>query len=197
MTDQATHAPSPVSAEQVAELLRGRRSIVRFKPELPDAGIVRAAVEAARWAPNHRLTNPWRFYLLGAQTRDAVIRLNTAQVTATRGADAASAKDQRWRAVPGWLAVTYRRAEDALIDRENYAATACAVQNLMLYLHAAGVASKWTTGAVTRLPAFYQACAVDPEQESCVGLIWYGYPQPGTAQRSRRHALDTILLQRD
>lgn len=196
MTDQAMHAPSPVSPEQVAELIRGRRSIVRFEPQLPAADIVRAAIDAARWAPNHRLTNPWRFYVLGPQTRDVVITLNTQRVADTRGADAAAAKDERWRAVPGWLVVTYRKAEDVLVDRENYAATACAIQNMMLYLHAAGVASKWTTGAVTRLPGFYAACAIDSEQENCVGLIWYGYAGNAT-QRSRRRPIDDILYRRD
>lgn len=195
MSDRAEHAPSPVSAEQAGALIRGRRSVVQFQPELPDPDILRAAVEAARWAPNHHLTNPWRFYVLGPQARDAVITLNTELVAQKRGAAQAEAKDKRWRNVPGWLVVTCRKNDDEVTAREDYAATACAIQNLMLYLHSAGVASKWTTGAVTRETGFYEACAIDPEAEYCVGLIWYGYAQQ--APRSQRRAVDEILAFRD
>ena len=52
-------------ADGLAAVLRGRRSIDLFAPEVVDFETVRAAVEVARWAPNHRLTEPWRFYLLG------------------------------------------------------------------------------------------------------------------------------------
>lgn len=195
MTDQAAHERSEVSPQQVAQLIRGRRSVDRFAPELPDVAIVHAAVETARWAPNHRLTNPWRFYLLGARTRAAVIELNTALVARQRGDAAAAAKDKRWRGVPGWLVVTCRHDADELVSRENYAATACAVQNLMLYLHSAGVASKWTTGAVTRAQQFYEICALDAEQEYCAGLIWYGYAQ--RSPRTQRQPVDDILYQRN
>lgn len=195
MNDTVQYTPSPVTPQQARELIRGRRSVVRFEPELPDTGILQAAVETARWAPNHHLTNPWRFYLLGPETRDKVIALNTALVAEKRGEDQARAKDRRWRSVPGWLVVTCRRSDDEITAREDYAATACAVQNLMLYLHSAGVASKWTTGAVTREPAFYRACALDPEQEYCAALIWYGYPRQ--APRSRRRPVEDILRHRD
>lgn len=195
MSDRAAHEPSDVSPQQAAQLIRGRRSVDRFAPELPDAAIVRAAVETARWAPNHRLTNPWRFYLLGAQTRAAVIDLNTSLVAQQRGDAAAAAKDKRWRGVPGWLVVTCRHDADERVAREDYAATACAVQNLMLYLHSAGVASKWTTGAVTRAARFGEICALETQREYCAGLIWYGYAQ--RSPRSQRQPVDDILYQRN
>lgn len=195
MADRGVYAASGVGPEQAAELIRGRRSAVQFESGLPGSSILRAAVEVARWAPNHRLTNPWRFYMLGPHTRDAVITLNTTLVAEARGKEQAAAKDRRWRNVPGWLVVTCRKSDDDVIAREDYAATACAIQNLMLYLHSAGVASKWTTGAVTREPGFYDACAIDAAQEYCVGLIWYGYARraPGT----QRHSVDEILCYRD
>jgi len=65
----------------------------------------------------------------------------------------------------------------------------------MLYLHSAGVASKWTTGAVTRAPGFFDACGIAPEDEYCAGLIWYGYPK--RAPRSLRAPVDDILFLTD
>lgn len=192
MSDSASYTPSPVTPDQIVELIRGRRSVVQFEQELPDPEIIRDAVEVARWAPNHRLTNPWRFHVLGPVSKDRVISLNTSMVVEKRGDSQAQAKDKRWRAVPGWLVVTCKDDADDLTARENYAATACAIQNLMLYLHSAGLASKWTTGAVTRAPDFFEACGIEPDNEYCVGLIWYGYP--AQESHSKRAPVDDILL---
>lgn len=94
---------------------------------------------------------------------------------ANKGEAAATAKYRRWSGIPGWLVVTRTCDEDAFRAREDYAACCCAVQNLMLYLWSRGVASKWTTGAVTREPRFYQTLDIDADAEEVVALLWYGY----------------------
>jgi len=63
------------------------------------------------------------------------------------------------------------------VQREDYASCCCAVQNLSLYLSEAGVASKWTTGPITRDQRFFDLLGIDGDQEFVVGLIWYGYPK--------------------
>ena len=68
---------SSAQAEDFASVLRERRSIDLFTPDAVGADKLLAAIEVARWAPNHRLTEPWRFYLLGSATMRAV-RANTA-----------------------------------------------------------------------------------------------------------------------
>lgn len=189
----AQDAPLP-PPEQAAALLRHRRSVERYRPERPDAALIEAAVECARWAPNHHLTQPWRFYDLGPETAAAVVELNAALVAGSRGEAAADAKRRRWSAVPGWLVATRVQCEDALQAREDYAACCCAVQNLMLYLAAQGIGSKWTTGGVTREPRFYELAGIDPATEETVGLIWYGYP--AHRPRSRRRPVAEILQRR-
>ena len=72
---------------------------------------------AARFAPNHRKTEPWRFYSLGPEARARVLELGDATLTAKHGADQAARKMRRWRDVPGWLVVTCAvpRWEDAAV----------------------------------------------------------------------------------
>lgn len=190
MTDRPT---SPEAAARVAELIRTRRTIQRFEPAPvpPEASILRA-VELARWAPNHRLTQPWHFWLLGRETAEAVARLNAELVTAERGAAAGAAKLQRWLDIPGWMAVSCRRSPDPLRLQEDYAACCCAIQNLQLYLWSEGIGVKWTTGAVTRAPRFYELLQLDPEEETVVGLLWYGYPAGMPADPPRK-PVDEIL----
>lgn len=162
--------------DAVASLLRGRRTIHLFESMPPPREVLQQAIEVARWAPNHRLTEPWRFYLIGSDTAEAIAHLNADIVSEKRGAVAGQAKLERWRAMPGWFAVTSRIAADVVTTQENYAACCCAVQNLQLYLWSQGLGVKWGTGAVTRDPRFFEMLGVNPAAEQIVGLFWFGYP---------------------
>lgn len=164
------------AAQQVASLLRSRRSVGKFLPDKPADDIIEQALELACWAPNHHLTEPWRFYLPGPQAQAAIVERNAQLVAARKGDTIADNKRQRWSAVPGWLVVTCQRSDNALRAREDYAACCCAIQNLMLSLGSHGIASKWTTGAVTRDDVFYDILAIDRAAEDVVSLLWYGYP---------------------
>ncbi len=168
-----TETLNPVAT---AELLRGRRTINVFQPDPPPREIVLQALDLARWAPNHHLTEPWRFYLLGRETATAIARLNAELVAAKKGPAAAAGKLANWLAKPGWLVVTRTRGTDSLREQEDYAACCCAIQNLMLFLWSAGIGCKWSTGPVIRDERFHDLIWVDPEAESVVGLLWYGYP---------------------
>ncbi len=160
----------------IAEIIRGRRSISRFRPEAPPRETVLEALELALWAPNHHLTEPWHFYLLGPDTKQAIVDLNTRLVQERQGEAAARAKRERWSAIPGWLLLTCDRSSEQQRFLEDYAACCAAAQNLALYLWSAGIGMKWTTGDVTRHPEFFEHTWMDPDSEAVVGLFWYGYP---------------------
>jgi nitroreductase len=180
----------------IADLIRSRRTIHHFKPEPPPESTLLDAIEAARWAPNHRVTEPWQFYLLGSEAAAKISQLNYEIVLEDRGEAAAQNKLQRWLSMPAWFVVTCARSESELRQKEDYAACCCAIQNLFLYLWSAGLGAKWGTGSVTRHPDFYKAIGADPETEEVVGMFWYGYPAviPG-GQRQR--SVDQIVTRRD
>ena len=75
---------------------------------------------------------------------------------------------------------------------EDYAACCCAAQNLMLYLWSLDIGVKWSTGGVIKHPDFSQIVGMDPQQETPVGLFWYGYAQdvPVTV---RKHGEEKIV----
>jgi nitroreductase len=146
---------------------------------------VRAAIEVARWAPNHRLTEPWRFYLLGPATLRLVVDLAVELDVAKKGERAGPIRRARLEAIPGMLVLTSARSDDPLLEREDYAACCCAAQNLMLYLWGKGIGVKWTTGGITRQPRFYELLGIDSVKESVVGLFWYGVPKVVPTQKRR------------
>lgn len=177
----------------VYQLLYERRTITTFRPDVPDDAIILKAIDAARWAPNHHLTEPWRFYLIGEKTQAQIIDLNCRLVEEKKGAEAAQSKREKWSGIPGWLVVTVTRSEDPVQSKEDYASVSCAIHNLVLMLWDAGIGAKWTTGDVTRHEDFYDLIWVDPEHEDVVGLIWYGYPE-AIPDGMRCKAVDEILV---
>jgi nitroreductase len=172
-------------AEEFAAVLRGRRSIDLFAPEAVGVDALLAAIEVARWAPNHRLTEPWRFYVLGSETMRAFVELAVELETVAKGERAGPLRRARLEAIPGMFVLTSTRSDDALTERENYAACCCAAQNLMLYLWLQGIGVKWTTGGITRQQRLYDLLGIDSAKESLVGFFWYGVPKVVPAQKRR------------
>src|SRR3712207_8574760 len=60
---------------ELAAAIRNRRTHKAYGPEPVDRETLLELFELARWAPNHHLTNPWRFRVLGPQ---ALARLKAA-----------------------------------------------------------------------------------------------------------------------
>jgi nitroreductase len=159
--------PAPPSAS----ILSLRRSVKAYKPDGPvPPEAVDRALEAAVLAPNHFLTQPWRYYLLGGETKAKLLKLN-------------EKKAEEFKAVPGWMVVTIATEYDSngLISTkkglEDHAACAAAIQNFMLSLSAEGYGSKWMTGALGMPPdAILDAIGADKEAERFMGVIWHGVP---------------------
>ena len=177
---------------EFGEILQGRRTINLFLQVPVPEGLVMEAVEAATWAPNHHVTEPWRFYLLAKETIGSCLELVKDIVAEKKGdAKAGEHKAKSWSEKPGWLLITCRTSADQLRQQEDYAACCAATQNFMLYLWKAGVGSKWTTGEISRDVRFFDIVGIDPDEEFVVGLIWYGYPKLTPTQS--RGPTDNVL----
>ena len=178
----------------VHEALRTRRTVHNFdnSRDVPD-DVLHRAVEAATYAPNHKMTEPWLFRRLGQDAIEAIASLNAASIA---DPDKAAKKAKRWAEIKNWLVVTSRITPgDDLLTREDYAATCCAVQNLQLSFAADGIGTKWTSGDIQRTPEFERICGVDGDAECVCGVIWYGYAD-GTAPAAPRRKLgvEEVLL---
>lgn len=179
----------------IAETIRQRRTIKQFLPQPVPRAVLAELIDLAVWAPNHRLTEPWRFYVLDGAAREE-LGVIAAQITvekimgsggeinlATRKGEEAAAT---WSAVPTLLYVTMLRDTNPEIDQENYGAVCCALQNLALAAHAAGIGTSWSSGAVAAAPALHELVGAGAN-EQMVGLIRVGYLDPAIAPpKSRR-----------
>ncbi|MDX1482359.1 MAG: nitroreductase [Woeseiaceae bacterium] len=173
------------SLQHLGERIRSRRTVKQYLQQPVSRRLILEAIEVARWAPNHHLTEPWHFYLLGEETKADSVELTRQIVTERKGEKVGNFKADDAAKRPGWLVVTCIRSDDELKQLEDYASVACAIQNLTLYLSEAGVASKWSTGPITRDKRFYDLLGIRRRKEMIVGLIWYGYPKITPTQKRR------------
>lgn len=164
------------------DLLRSRRTVHQYRPEPIPNGCIGRALAAAIAAPNHRMTEPWRFRRVGPTTRDQLLAVYL-EIKTNRAGSLTDEQEERLRnkftSAADLLVVSHVRNDDHAIAREDYAAVACAVQNLMLSLHAEGVGTKWTTGAVTRDMRTYDLTEVNFDDERIEGFIWVGMAADG------------------
>jgi nitroreductase len=163
---------------EVEQAIRGRRTVKAFAPEPVDPGTLNELLELARWAPNHNLTNPWRFRVLGPQS---LVRLKraAAEVAAAdappdadraKVAEAAAAKLDR---APTLVLCSARHSDDPVQNEEDRCAAACAAYIVLLGAHARGLAGYWRTPGVLRSDAGRRAVGLGGD-ESFIGLLHLG-----------------------
>ena len=100
--------PTPLPLPRLAELadtLRGRRTVSLFQPDPVPRELILEAIRLARWAPNHKLTEPWQFYLLGPSTVAELIDYMAGLIATAAGEEAGRQRRARLEAVPGWFVV--------------------------------------------------------------------------------------------
>jgi nitroreductase len=147
---------------ELAEAIRTRRTHKAYRPDPVDPEVVSELVELARWVPNHHLTNPWRFRVIGPRS------LERLKAVAGEGA----AKLDR---APTLVVCSAVRSDDPLQDEEDHMSGACAAYALLLAAHDRGLAGYWRTPAVLRTREGLEAVGVGP-RERFVALIHLGWP---------------------
>jgi nitroreductase len=148
---------------EVERAVRGRRTHKQFGSEPIARETLEELLELARHAPNHKLTQPWRFRVLGPQTLARLKEL---------GGPKEAAKLDR---APTLVVVSAKLTGDPLTDEEDVLATGVALYIVMLAAHARGIASYWRTPQVLRTPEGRGAVGLASD-ERFVGVVYLGPP---------------------
>jgi nitroreductase len=163
----------------VETAIRTRRTHKAFKPEPVEQEVLDELFELARWAPNHNLTNPWRFRVVGLRSLE---RLKVAA-----GPEAAAKLDR----APTLVVCSCVLGGDEVQDEEDLHATACAAYIVLLAAHGRGLAGYWRTPAVMRTPAGHAAVGLG-DNERFVSLIHLGHPVQGKEPPDRAAVGDVV-----
>jgi nitroreductase len=150
----------------VEKAIRTRRTHKAYGPMPVAPDVLRELLELARWAPNHHVTNPWRFRVLGPRSREALMELAEVQNPGSA---------VKLRRAPTLVAVTALTAGDPAQDREDLLATAVAAYIVLLGAHARGLAAYWRTVPLLDDPRARALLRIAPEEDP-VGLLYLGEP---------------------
>ena len=156
----------------VETAIRTRRTHKAFASEPVPPDEIESLVELARWAPNHHLTNPWRFRVLGPRALAAL-----KEAAGPEGA----AKLER---APTLIAVSAALTGDPERDEEDLHATAVAAYIVLLAAHSRGLAGYWRTPEVARTPEGRAALELG-DDERFVALLHLGPPRQEKAPPER------------
>ena len=154
---------------------------------------------AGIWAPNHHLTEPWRFTVIGEDTKLKLAeRYREIQIekVADHADEEALARVgergfEKFMSKPTIMAVSCIQEGDEQRRREDYAATCCAMQNIQLAAWEQGVGMQWSTGPITLEQSTYELLGIDPDKEYIIGFWYMGYP--AEAPKPKRKPLSEVL----
>jgi nitroreductase len=163
----------------VGDAIRSRRTHKQFGAEPVDEAALRELLDLARFAPNHHLTQPWRFRALGPETR--------ARIEAAAGEKEA----MKLRRAPTLVLATATLSGDPLTDQEDLHATAAAVYAVLLGATERGLASYWRTPVCFSEPPVREVLGLGAN-ERVVALIHLG-PPVSTPPEKERLPLDDLV----
>jgi len=176
----------------ISEAIKSRRSIKKFAERPVTKQEIETLLEAAVLAPNHHLTQPWRFYVLGPEARHGY-GLALGDRKARKMEDAVAAQAVRakvadeHRALPAMIAVAVVHNDNAEIREEDYAAVMMGIEHLSLTAVSLGLGTHLKTGAIMSDPAARAVVGL-PENERIVAIVNVGTPLEQPAPRARRAA---------
>tara|TARA_Y100001968_G_scaffold266689_1_gene256319 strand:- start:761 stop:1312 length:552 start_codon:yes stop_codon:yes gene_type:complete len=182
---------------EIAEAINKRRTLHNFSKKNVPSEVIEKSILAANQAPCHRRTFPWRFTSIGVKKRELLFQLQLTLKFGGETIDESSLKKIRDKMLnPSHLLIASQVCTDNQVQKlEDYAACACAIQNLSLSLVADEVGCKWSTGKIIQDPNTYQIAHINQNEEEIIGFIWIGY---GTEPPCiKRPLISSIYRERD
>ena len=160
-----------------------RRSVFKFSDQPVSFDHMMPCFSLAHMAPNHHLTQPWQFICVGERTKSLLADIYAqARALKKMGADDENfaqvyqQAQQKFLRTPAVVMVACRVDKDPMVAEEDYAATCCAIQNLLLALTDVGLGAQWSTHPMIRDERVLSLLGLD-QQQRIVAMIYIGYPQ--------------------
>jgi len=185
----------------VIEAIRSRRSVPQFTPDPVPRQVVEELLDAAVWVPNHRLTEPWQFFVLDGESkhRFAEIRREVRRA-ALPNPDAPEARPALQKLyedtvrTPVIIVFTAAGHSDPELEEENYWATFGAAYAFMLGAWSRGIGSYFRSGmALLNSPALRELLGLPPDRR-VIGIVYAGYPGAVPQKRRTPAAEKTVWL---
>ena len=191
-TEVTTGTPTKTEERPLLDTLtaiRTRRAVKQYDSQPIPREWVEELLDAARWAPNHKLTHPWRFNVFMGEGRERLVKARQDAVRWVAEQKGQPVEDQELEfarakcySAPVLLIVSQVQSENPIQEREDYAACWCAIQNFCLAATARGLASYPSTGVWVDQNFLGPAIGL-PENERPVACVFLGYSDAQTSAK--------------
>ena len=161
-------------ALSVYHAIYNRRSAWKFSDEPVDMMAIERMLDAAVWAPNHRLTEPWRFFVLEQGSPERAKAADLAyefQLNRSGDERRAEASKQKVLEPPVVIYVYTVPGPNEETTKENYASVCIAAHNISLAGAAEGLAVTWETGGAMRHPGLREVLGAEEAWEMTTMLL--------------------------
>ncbi|MGN7356426.1 nitroreductase family protein [Paenibacillus sp. SAF-054] len=185
----------------ISEAIRTRRSVGKVTQEDVPTSQIEQILEAGTWAPNHRMTEPWRFFVLRGEGR-RVLGEALADVALAMSADpaspeaAAAAESARMKPLRAPVIITVAvtpKEHEKVIELEEYGAVFAAIQNMLLEAHGLGLGAIWRTGEPTYHAKMNEHFGLG-DHDKVLGFIYLGVPAEVSQTNAKRKPFQNLTV---
>jgi nitroreductase len=177
------NAIESIQYARVFDTIKQRRSIGQFTQDQPTRAQIERLLEAATYAPNHCVAEPWHFFVLTGASREELGEIMATSLKASLGEQESEALQLRlWKErqkplrAPVIITVATKgalRKQEPII--EDIEAAAAAVQNILLTAEELGLGTMWRTGDTAYDPLVKHWFGLTPE-DHIVAFVYVGFP---------------------
>jgi len=181
----------------IENILLSRRSVYQFKSDILPEETIKKCINAAIWAPNHKLTQPWFFWSIQSQSKQLLGQIY-AELRATKRASNQpehysfyyESALKKFSKIPNIVLVGQRKVKDSFQSKEDYAACSCAIQNFSLMAWEMGIGVQWSTGPIIQDKRVFEMIGETPEKMEIIGALYIGKPE--TIPKSKRDPIENF-----
>ena len=186
---------NPEKIDVLSKIIRERRSVYpnMFTGEIVSDEKIRVLLQNANWAPNHKMTEPWRFHVFSGEKLKSISNYlgrwykNNTPVDQFSEAKYLKTIQKPLAASHVIVICMYRDMNEIVPEWEEIAAVACAVQNMWLSCSAMGLGGYWSTPkAILKARDFLGLRA----NEKCLGMMYIGVPKNPANSPGKRKAYE-------
>lgn len=181
---------------EITEVIEDRRTIFpeQFSDRKVHKEIILKLLNVAKWAPTHKLTQPWSFTVYMGDGKSSFAHWHAEAYKVKSGDDFSQKKYDKIKGrcdMSSAVIVAAMKRDEALRlpEIEEIASASAAIQNMSLLATAYGLGFYWGTGGMTYSDELKNHVGL-AENDKVLGLIFIGYPEIEWPRKTPRRPVE-------
>ena len=180
----------------ILKSILNRRDLRTFEQKPISKKIIEELLYSATWAPNHKLTEPWRFKIIKEESKPKLIHCFCQGLKSLNySAESLQKKQEKahinFPKIPLFIAISSQVHQDSQIDKENLLTVACGIQNMLLLAQEKGIYAHWSSGVTWTTSSMVNFLKLTPN-EHFVAMLQMGFATQINLQKMKRSSFQNF-----